>query len=51
MNDIPELGGLYNICIVCEGEEEYEYLNKILSLDVWLDVYDKGYLIICYYLS
>lgn len=40
MNDIPELGGLYNICIVCEGEEEYEYLNKILSLDVWLDVYN-----------
>lgn len=23
------------ICIICEGDEEYEYLEKLISLDVW----------------
>lgn len=34
MNDIPELGGLYNICIVCKGEEEYEYFDACVVISV-----------------
>ena len=27
------------ICIICEGDEEYEYLEKLISLDVWSKEY------------
>ena len=28
------------ICIICEGNEEYEYLEKLKSLDVWNKRYE-----------
>jgi hypothetical protein len=28
------------ICIICEGFEEYEYIEKLLSLDVWNKCYE-----------
>lgn len=27
------------ICLICEGHEEYEYIQKLLSLKVWADCY------------
>ena len=29
----------HSICILCEGYEEYEYLVKLLSLDIFNDIY------------
>lgn len=28
------------ICLICEGYEEYEYVQKLLSLKVWADCYE-----------
>lgn len=39
-NKLPIISTKKNICIVCEGDEEYEYLEKLLSLHVWNDEYD-----------
>ncbi len=29
----------YNICIICEGEEEFDYLNQLKSFNVWSNIY------------
>ena len=39
MNKIPKVFLGSNICIICEGDEEYEYMEKLKSLDVWSDKY------------
>lgn len=36
---LPEIFSGSRICIICEGNEEYEYLEKLISLDVWSDEY------------
>lgn len=28
------------ICLICEGYEEFDYISKLLELNVWADVYD-----------
>lgn len=28
------------ICIICEGDEEFDYLTKLKSLDIWNNKYD-----------
>ena len=28
------------ICIICEGDEEYDYLNRLKELRVWNEQYD-----------
>ena len=28
------------ICVICEGNEEYDYLERLKSLNVWNDMYD-----------
>lgn len=38
-NRIPEIFTGSRICIICEGDEEYEYLEKLISLDVWSKEY------------
>ena len=30
----------HKICIICEGNEEYEYLNRLKNLKVWNGQYD-----------
>ena len=30
----------YKICIICEGNEEYEYLQRLERLKVWNQQYD-----------
>lgn len=34
-NNLPEIFSGNQICIICEGDEEYEYLDKLKSLNVW----------------
>lgn len=39
-NRLPSLPQRTKICIICEGDEEYEYLDKLKELDVWNEKYD-----------
>lgn len=34
-NRVPEIFTGSRICIICEGDEEYEYLERLIALDVW----------------
>ena len=38
-NKLPKTFSGSKICIICEGDEEYEYLEKLISLDVWSNKY------------
>lgn len=33
-NKLPQIFAGSKICIICEGDEEYEYLEKLSSLDI-----------------
>ncbi len=39
-NRLPNISGKHKICIICEGNEEYKYLEKLKELHVWGDSYD-----------
>ena len=39
-NKLPKLFDKHKICIICEGNEEYEYLDRLKQLNVWNDQYD-----------
>ena len=39
-NKLPKILDNHKICIICEGNEEYEYLNRVKSLEVWDKQYD-----------
>ena len=38
-NKLPQIFSGSKICIICEGDEEFEYLQKLISLDVWSSKY------------
>lgn len=38
-NRLPKFLNQYKICIICEGNEEYDYLNRLNELGVWNDQY------------
>ena len=38
-NRLPKIFTGSRICIICEGDEEYEYLEKLISLNVWSKEY------------
>lgn len=40
MNKLPSFFDKRKICIICEGNEEYEYLAKLKKLTVWNEEYD-----------
>ena len=40
VNRLPFIPGNHKICIICEGNEEYEYLNRLKDLKVWNEQYD-----------
>lgn len=40
MNRFPVFFDKHKICIICEGNEEYEYLKRLKSLNVWNEQYD-----------
>lgn len=39
-NKLPSINNQTKICIICEGNEEYEYLERLKSLGVWDEKYD-----------
>lgn len=39
-NKLPRFRDNHKICIICEGNEEYEYLNRLIALKVWSGQYD-----------
>lgn len=39
-NKLPKILDKHKICIICEGNEEYEYLNRLKELKVWDEQYD-----------
>lgn len=34
-NKLPKLLDKHKICVICEGNEEYEYLERLKALKVW----------------
>ena len=39
-NRLPNISDKHKICIICEGNEEYKYLERLKELHVWSDIYD-----------
>ena len=39
-NRLPHISYKRKICIICEGKEEYEYINRLKELKVWSEQYD-----------
>ncbi len=39
-NKLPSINTQTKICIICEGNEEYEYLERLKTLGVWDKKYD-----------
>lgn len=41
MAKLPPIGAnLHKVCIICEGNEDYAYMDRLLRLNVWNPVYD-----------
>ena len=41
---LPVFSDRHKLCIICEGPEEYEYLDRLKSLNVWNPQYDYRFL-------
>lgn len=39
-NKLPRFRDNHKICIICEGNEEYKYLDRLIALKVWSGQYD-----------
>ena len=39
-NKLPKLFDKHKICVICEGNEEYEYLERLKALKVWDTQYE-----------
>ena len=40
LNNLPKFFNNDKICIICEGNEEYDYLKQLKKLKVWNEKYD-----------
>lgn len=40
INRLPSISDKHKICIICEGNEEYKYLARLIELDVWNNIYE-----------
>lgn len=40
INRLPKISDKHKICIICEGNEEYKYLERLNQLHVWNDIYE-----------
>ncbi len=40
MSKLPAISRKHKICVICEGNEDYEYIMRLLQLKVWADAYD-----------
>lgn len=38
-NRLPDFLNKYKVCIICEGDEEFDYLTRLNELKVWNDQY------------
>lgn len=38
-NRLPHIRDKVTICMICEGNEEYQYMNRLRKLGVWNDCY------------
>lgn len=38
-NRLQKITFLEKVCIICEGPEEYEYLDRLKQLKVWNPIY------------
>ena len=39
-NRLPKLLDKHKICVICEGNEEYQYFNRLKNLKVWNEQYE-----------
>lgn len=39
-NRLPNIPNKHKICVICEGNEEYEYINRLKELKVWNEQYE-----------
>ncbi len=37
---LPIISNKHKVCIICEGNEEYKYLERLNELEVWNPIYD-----------
>lgn len=37
---VPFISDNHKICIICEGNEEYKYLDRLKELKIWNKQYD-----------
>ncbi len=41
MAKLPPIGAaLHKVCVICEGNEDYAYIQRLLELNVWNPAYD-----------
>ena len=40
MTKLPNLDRKHKICVICEGNEDFAYFNRLLELGVWSSVYE-----------
>ena len=43
MNRLPKISVSFRILVICEGSEEYEYMEKLKSLALWNDKYSFSF--------
>ena len=41
-NRFPLFSNKHKICVICEGNEEYEYFKRLIFLGVWNKKYEEG---------
>lgn len=40
VNRLPNISHRHRICIICEGNEEFKYLERLKEHHVWNDIYE-----------
>lgn len=40
MTRLPEINHRHKICVICEGNEDFEYFSRLRDLAVWNKIYD-----------
>lgn len=40
MSKLPNIAHKHKVCIICEGYEDYEYIKRLVSFNVWNQIYE-----------
>ena len=40
MSKLPNINRKHRVCVICEGNEDHAYLQKLVNLSVWNKIYD-----------